>query len=69
MPPSSAAEKILEYTMVAADALQEVASLTQTPFLGLNLCTHFHNYSYGTGFKRSDASGWWRTSIICSVCS
>jgi hypothetical protein len=35
---SSAVEKILEYTMVAADALQEVTILTQIPFLG-QICT------------------------------
>jgi hypothetical protein len=40
MPPSSSAalDKILEYTVVAANGLQQVAGLTQIPFLD-RICT------------------------------
>jgi hypothetical protein len=40
MPPSSSAalDKILEYTVVAANGLQQVAGLTQIPFLN-RICT------------------------------
>ncbi|KAJ7114348.1 hypothetical protein C8R44DRAFT_855642 [Mycena epipterygia] len=38
MPPSSRVDKILEYTVVAANALRDVSTAAQIPFLD-NVCT------------------------------